>query len=121
MTTEIKRGDENTREAVSMPVADIYETSNDYNLKFELPGVSKENLDITINGDEMEVKADIDRSEPEGKELKYTEYTPNNFYRKFRIGNDIDTNKVNATLEDGILTLVLQKAEEAKPKKIKIN
>ncbi len=111
---------ENRFKTVHIPVTDIYENENEYRMKFEIPGVEKENVEITIDGDQFEIRASIAESKPEETELKYSEYTSRNFYRKFKIGNDINREKVTAELSDGILEVILNKSEEAKPRKITV-
>jgi HSP20 family protein len=122
MKGELKRTEkrEQMSETVYIPVADINENENEYRMKFEVPGVDKKNIDITIDGDQFEIRADISELKPEGTELKYSEYTPRNFYRKFKIGNDIQRESVKAELTDGILEIVLSKNEDAKPRKITV-
>jgi len=122
MTTDIKKRDTDTRsETVLMPLADIYESGNEYNMKFEIPGVSRDNLNITIEGRELEIRGNITEYEKGNGSLAYSEYTPYNYYRKFKVDGDVDGNKIEATLDNGILTLVLHKKEEAKPKRIEIH
>jgi HSP20 family protein len=103
-----------------VPLADIYENVDIYSLKLEMPGITKENLNIVIDDNELKITAESPVTE-NGKDLKYAEFTAKNFSRTFRIGNDIDRNKIDAKLENGVLTLVLHKNEEVKPKKITIN
>jgi len=102
------------------PVADIYETEDLYSVKLEVPGVAKENLNIMIEEDQLKITAETSLEENLNN-LKYAEFSPRNFSRTFRIGNDIDRNKIDAALENGILSLVLHKSEAIKPKKILIN
>lgn len=103
-----------------VPLADIYETDDLYSLKLEMPGITKDNLEIVIDDNELRITAETSVEENE-KDLKYAEFTARNFSRTFRIGTDIDRDKVDAKLENGVLTLVLHKSEEVKPKKITIN
>lgn len=107
-------------EKVIVPLADIYETPDQYTLKLEMPGVTRENLDILIENNELEIRGKVDEFKPQNKELKYSEFTQNNYYRTFSVGNDIDRNKISATFENGVLTLVLQKHEAVKPRKIPV-
>jgi len=107
-------------ECAYVPVTDIYETSNEYVLKMEMPGVSKQALEITLSDTDLEVKGKADLKEPEEKELSYSECSMHDYYRKFKIGSDINRESINATLENGILTLTLQKKEEVKPRKIEV-
>jgi len=122
MATDIKNYDaDDCGETVLLPLSDIYESGNEYSMKFEVPGVVRENLDITLEGRELEIRGNISEFESGNRTLTYSEYTPLNFYRKFKVDEDVDGNKIEAKLENGILTLVLQKKEEAKPKKIEIH
>lgn len=119
MSTETKTGTNN--ECILVPVTDIFETENDYSLILEMPGVTKDNLVITLDDNELEIKGKVTQDETDGKELKYSENTLYDYYRKFKTGTDIDRDAINATLKDGILKLVLSKSEEVKPKKIEVN
>lgn len=110
----------NRPEYLLTPAADIYETKDDYSMMLEMPGVTRENLTITIDNDELEIEGKVSDAAPEGKELKYSEYRLYDFYRKFRVGDDIDRNRIDATLENGVLKLVLHKVEAVKPKKIEV-
>jgi len=121
MNTEYNVKKNNTDECVLVPATDIYETSENYSLKMEMPGVSKENLEITLENNELEISGKVDLEESTGKELKYSEYRLGNYYRKFKVGNDIDMDSVKAELDNGILTVVLNKSERVKPKKIAIS
>lgn len=109
------------RETVLLPLTDIYETETGYHLIYEVPGISKENFEITANGRELEIKGNLNDYSPEGKKLVYGEYEPASFYRKFKTDENVDTDKIEAKLENGLLTLILNKKEEALPKKIKIH
>ena len=107
-------------DTVIVPVTDIYESPNDYTLTLEMPGVSKDNLDITLDNNELEISGKIMEVENKDKDLCYSEYNLYDYYRKFKVGNDIDRNGIEANLENGILTLKLHKSEEVKPKKIQV-
>lgn len=104
---------------VYIPLTDIYETGDLYSLKMEMPGIKKENLDIVINENELRISAKRERVEEKGN-TKFSEYSDRDFYRVFKIGYDIDRNRVDANLDKGVLTLKLHKSEEVKPKKINI-
>ena len=117
--TNIKNSTEN-KKVFQTPLTDIYETEDLYSVKLEIPGVLKENLNIVIEDDELKITAKSSIEENE-KDLKYSEFSIRDFSRTFRVGNEIDRNRIDAKLEDGILTLALHKSEEVKPKKITIN
>ncbi|MBP7735271.1 MAG: Hsp20/alpha crystallin family protein [Spirochaetes bacterium] len=122
MMKEITKNDNNTREErVLVPLSDIYETADQYTLKLEMPGVTREKLEITMENDELEIRGSVAPYKPENKELMYSEFSQYDYFRRFTVGNDIDRDKVSAVFEDGVLTLVLQKHESVKPRKIAIN
>jgi len=122
MTTEksIKNDNYRSDERVLTPAADIYETKDEYRLKLEMPGVTKDGITVTLDNNELTIEGTINDNVPGNRELKYAEYSLYNYYRKFRVGEDIDRNKIDATLDGGVLTVVLHKSEEAKPRKIDV-
>lgn len=120
MNTEKNTETVKNEECFITPVTDIYETENEYALKVEMPGVSKDNLEIVVENDELEIKGTLDSELKENDKQKYSEYSLHNYYRKFRIGEDVNKDAINAKLEDGVLTLTLNKSEEVKPRKIEI-
>ena len=117
--TNVKNNTEGNK-VFHTPLADIFETGDIYSVRMEMPGIAKENLDIVIDDDELRITGESSVEENESG-LKYADFTSRNFSRLFRIGNDIDRNRIDAKLENGILTLILHKSEEVKPKKITIN
>jgi len=118
--TKIKRDAYNKEEVVLVPPVDIYETENEYVIKAEMPGVKKDELEITLEKDELEINGKLNGNMPDEKNLKYSEFKLFNYHRKFNVGDTIDRNALKASLENGILTLNLPKKEEIKPKKIEI-
>jgi len=122
MVTEknLRTDEYKNEEYVLTPAADIYETKEEYRLKLEMPGVSRDDLSVTLDNNELIIEGKVHDTVPESSTLKYAEYSLYNYYRAFRVGEDIDRNTIDATLENGILTLTLHKAEEAKPKKIEV-
>lgn len=120
MTETNVQNNTESKKAFHIPLADIYETEDIYSVKLEMPGIEKENLEIVIDDDELKLTAESADSES-NKNLKYAEFRAKNFSRTFRIGNDVDRNRIDAKLENGILTLILHKSEAVKPKKIAIN
>lgn len=112
---------ENIQKKVYIPVADIYETEDLYSLKLEIPGVPKENLEITIENNELVISAKSSLDDKAEVKYKYSEFSSMDYRRTFRIGNDIDRSKVEAKLENGVLTLLLHKHDTVKPRKIMIN
>lgn len=104
-----------------IPKTDIAETEKSLVVTMDVPGVRKENVDITLENNNLEVDAKIDHLPYESLNPVYTEYNVGHYTRRFTVSNIIDTAKIDANLTDGVLTLTLPKAEESLPRKIEIN
>jgi HSP20 family protein len=101
------------------PVANILETAEGYVLEAEMPGVAKDGLDVTVeNGELVIVGRRADRQLP-GTAI-YRESRLLDYRRVFDLDPSIDTGKITAKMEQGILTLTLPKAEEVKPRRIQV-
>jgi HSP20 family protein len=100
------------------PRIDIVETDNGYLLTADLPGVSKDQLEITIESGELSIIGHRD-FQNEGEPL-YRERRPYGFRRVFELDHSIDSEKISASLENGVLRLDLPKTEEVKPRKIEV-
>ena len=109
-------------EAVSYvtPRVDITETQEAYELKAEMPGVDKSGLELVLDGNELTIVGRRAAATPEGLELIYRESSPTDFRRLFELDPAIDTSKVTARMEQGVLWLQLPKAERVKPRKINV-
>jgi len=114
---EIKSKEE--RSQYLIPSVNIYETENEYVLTAELPGVNKENLNVSIDNKTLIIEGKIENY-TENLTLEHEEYTVANYYRTFNVGESIDKEKIEAVIKNGVLTLTLPKAPEIKPRKIDI-
>lgn len=105
----------------SAPV-DIIETENDFRLKVDLPGVKKEDVDISVKEGVLTIKAER-KEETVDENSKYTrsERHYGSFTRSFSLGDTIDSDKIMANLSDGVLEVSLPRKEEAAPKSIEIH
>ncbi len=103
-----------------IPQTDIVETDKSLIVTMDVPGVKKENIHIRLENNTLEVDAKIDFSPYEKLTPAYTEYNVGHFARTFTVSNIIDTAKIDANLDDGVLTLTLPKAPKAQPRKIEI-
>jgi HSP20 family molecular chaperone IbpA len=100
------------------PATDIIETADAVVLKLDMPGVAKENVDLTIDKDMLTI---VGKAEPEQSgEPVYRETYVGDYQRQFTLTADVDPNNVTATMNHGVLTVKIGKAEQVKPKKIKI-
>lgn len=115
-----------TREGNSgslVPAIDLHENDNSYSVKAEIPGVKKEDIDVTVQDGVLTINAES-RYEHEDKEdgrVIRQERRYGKYVRSIRLGKDIDEEKVKANYKDGVLELELPKVEEVKPKKISVN
>jgi len=118
---ELENKEETTIPArVFLPAADIFEGENDLTVILEMPGVEKSNVDIHVEDGVLNVEGRLDLTKYRGLQPLYTEYNIGHYSRSFRVSSRIDQNKIAAELKDGILTLKLPKAEEAKPRTIQV-
>ena len=103
------------------PAVDIYETPDSIVLQAELPGLSKEDIDIQVRDNVLTLKGER-RSEKEVKEGNYlrVERAYGGFQRAFTLPAAVQADKIRAVFKDGVLDVSIPKAEEAKPKQIKI-
>jgi len=103
------------------PPVDIKETDTDIVIKTDLPGVSKDNIDIKISDDILEIKAEVKKKEEE-KEEGYIrrERVYKSFYKKVHLPAKVDPEKADAEYKDGVLTIKLPKTEVKKPVKIEV-
>jgi HSP20 family protein len=110
---------EEKRERQITPPVDIYETENDVVLVADVPGLTKENLEIDIDNEELTIKGAFEEQDSGGQKL-INECIYGEYYRAFTLGDVIDREKISAKLDDGVLTLTLPKVERVKPRKIAI-
>ncbi|MBN1900868.1 Hsp20/alpha crystallin family protein [Candidatus Sumerlaeota bacterium] len=108
--------------SASFPNVDIYKQGEDYILKSELPGITKDDIDITIQDNVITLKG----TKKEEKEVNEEDYYHcerlfGSFQRSFELPSVIDRKKVKATYKDGVLEVTIPLAEEAKPQQIKID
>lgn len=101
------------------PRFDIFENDDELILWGDLPGVTSENLDIDFEKNELTIRGHVEPRE-EGAQYLLAEYGVGDFYRAFTIGEAIDTEKISAELNNGVLTLHLPKTENVKPRKIAV-
>jgi len=100
---------------------DMYQTDNDVVVKATLPGFKPEEVDISITGDTLSIKAEHkEEQEVRDEDYFYRERRYGTFSRSVPIPVQVKSDKAEAVFEDGILTLTLPKAEEVKPKQIKV-
>jgi HSP20 family protein len=103
-----------------MPTADIFETEDALTVVLEMPGVSKDNVDVSVENGVLTIEGRIDFQKYEGLQPVYGEYNVGHYRRSFRISSQVDQDKITAEMRDGVITLALPKTEEAKPRRIAV-
>ena len=105
-----------------LPAVDMHETKDDLVLNVEVPGVSEKDVKVTINGDLLSIRGER-RVDDEAKDRQYlhVERVYGQFERLVQLPMEVQADKVKATYRDGLLQITLPKAEELKPREIKID
>jgi HSP20 family protein len=103
------------------PRTNLLENGDHFEVQAEVPGISKDDLNIKIQGNYLEISGTRNFESPEGYKVHRNERIANTFSRSFTLPDDVDAEKVEAALKDGILYLTLPKSETTKPKQITIN
>ena len=107
-------------ERVASPRADIVENPEAVVVLMDVPGVSDENVDVTLENDVLTVVAHVSEPEREGYELAWSEYNPTVYRRQFAVSNRVDSEGITAQLRNGVLRVMLNKSEAAKTRKIEV-
>lgn len=113
----VTRRDEQTQQYFVPPV-DTSETPDGLILRYDMPGVRKENADITVDKGTLIVTGKVDPEES-GTPV-YRETRIGDYRREFTLPNDVDAGHISAEMNAGVLTVRINKPEEAKPKRIQI-
>jgi len=103
------------------PVLDLYQNNDNLIAVVELPGMRKEDIEISLHDGMLTIGGERKSETREGDKAERTERYIGKFRRSITLPTRVDANKVRATYKDGILTITLPKAEEAKPKQIQVN
>ena len=103
-----------------LPATDIFETEDALTVVLEMPGVDRNNIDVSVENGVLTIEGKINFDKYEGLQPVYSEYNIGPYRRSFRISSRVDQDKIRAEIRDGVITLVLPKAEEAKPRRIEV-
>jgi HSP20 family protein len=104
------------------PRADIFEGNDEYVIRMDMPGVEAEKLDVSLENQVLTVKAERNLEFPEGYKAHRREMPPRvDLRRSFDLGRTVDTAKIGARLDNGVLTVTLPKSETSLPRKIEVS
>lgn len=107
-------------ERVMRPAVDIFEDAHGITLKADLPGVSRDRLDIQVDGNALMIEGIVAVEVPQGTEALYADVRATRYRRGFTLSRELDTSAISAEMRDGVLTLTVPKRSELKPRKIEI-
>jgi HSP20 family protein len=121
MNTLAQRDSTSTKEspAYLIPVADIGSSGDAYVLQVEMPGVDKSGLELTVENGELLIVGHRRQIDSIGEPV-YREMRTNDYRRVYELDPSIDTGKINARIDQGLLTVTLPKAETVKPRKVAV-
>jgi HSP20 family protein len=103
------------------PALDLYQNNDNVVAVVELPGMRKEEIEISLHDGMLTVSGERKIEKSEGEKAERTERVTGKFRRSVTLPTRVDADKVAASYKDGVLTVTLPKAEEAKPKQIQVN
>lgn len=125
-TAEVASQQSGTVEQVSVrrtftPAVDIFERQSDIVLVADMPGVDEKSVDITVEKNVLAISGTVGAAaELEGYKLVYSEYGVGDYKRAFTLSDEVDRERITASVKNGVLTLVLPKAEAAKSRRIEV-
>ena len=106
-----------------IPAVDVAETDTAYQVKAELPGIRKEDLDVTVDDGVLTIKAEHNdnQEQTENGQLIRQERSYEKFARSLRLGANVDEETITAEYRDGVLHITLPKAKEVQPRKVEVS
>jgi HSP20 family molecular chaperone IbpA len=104
-----------------VPPVDIFENDSGITVLADLPGASREQLTVRVDGDTLVIEASANTiNVPQNMELLYSEAQFPSYRRQFTLSRELDAGRIDASLKDGVLRLTIPKAEEARPRRIEV-
>jgi HSP20 family protein len=103
-----------------IPAADIFEDADGISVVLDMPGVSKDRLHVKADGNGLVIEGDAEIPMPEGMEAVYADVHAAHYRRSFGLTSELDAERIEAGLKDGVLTLRIPKRAELKPRRIEI-
>ena len=107
-------------EPALMPPVDVVEDATGITLYADLPGVPKDNLQLRVEGDQLNLEAEMALTLPQGMEAHHAEVRLSRYRHAFTLSKELDAEKVSAELTQGVLRVRIPKAEHAQPRRIAV-
>ncbi len=108
------------RDPALRPPVDISETSEGITLRADMPGVSREGLNIRVDKDTLSIEGDLAVDMPEAGEVIHADLRYAQYRRSFALSGELQTDSIEARLKDGVLTVRIPKRVEVRPRKIEV-
>ena len=102
------------------PAVDIFEDAGGITLLADMPGVSRERLEVKLDGDNLSVEGSVELDAPVGMRALWAEVNVPRFRRTFTLSRELDAGRIEANLKDGVLTLRVPKLAHAQPRRIEV-
>lgn len=115
-----QRGETTKAEKYFIPAVDIYETEEDVTVVAEMPGVAASGVDVTLEDDVLTIRGRMETEEPATAGILLQEYESGNYQRRFTVAETIDQEKIKASMNNGLLKVILPKTAPARPRKIEV-
>ena len=119
-TTSITSSDTTASNAALMPRVDVIEDKSGITLYADLAGVPKDKLELHIEADTLTIEGEVGLNMPEGMEPSHAEINLPRYRRVFTLSKELDSEKIAAEFEHGVLKLSIPKAEHLQPRKVEI-
>jgi len=107
-------------DVVMRPRVDIFEDASGITLMADMPGVSRDRLNIRVDKDTLSIEGETSIAMPEGMEALYADVRSTRYERSFALSGEMDIEKIEAGLKDGVLSLRIPKRAELQPRKIEV-
>ena len=120
LSAEQEAGERTHERPAFVPRVDIYDTETGLVVVADLPGVSPDGLEVTLEKRVLSIYGRVEDDAPEGYSQAYREYAVGDFERQFTLSGDFDINGIEANLKHGVLHLAIPRAPEAAAKRIKV-
>jgi len=114
------RGEATKSEKYYIPAVDIFESDKEVTVIAEMPGVTAAGIAVTLEDDVLTIRGHREDMQAAGGRALLMEYEPGNYQRRFTVAETIDQAGIRASVNNGMLRVVLPKAEPAKPRKIDV-
>ncbi len=119
-TSAPEKGERTRERRVYSPGVDIIERKNDILMLADIPGADEKSVDITLEKNVLTISGTVEAGIPENQKLTIMEYGIGDYQRAFTLADEVDKDRIQATVKNGVLCLVLPRMEAAKTKKIAV-